>query len=452
MSFMIAFGVASIMLTIGMIIRAKVPFFKNMLVPASVVGGLLGLLVMNSGISIGTDSEMFTVIVNYLFTLTFISIGLTSTSAPKTSGNSVGKEIAKGSMGMALIWNMLYALTPVVGAVVILLIGGYFGMSAVYGLLLPFAFTQGPGQAAAFGTVFEQQYGIENAAMVGLTFAVIGFIACFMIGVPLAKYGIKKGLAKNVNNGNLEGYVKRGYFKQHEAKEPMGQETVYSGNMDTMTFHFAVIGICFLMAFGMSEAILRIPVIGPSIGGLVFIYGMISAYIVKFVMKKLKIEHLLDNRFQSKITGWSTDYLVVTSFMAVQFSVIADWAIPILIVSIFTILVTFIIVVYFGQRFGGEDDFSRTLGLFGSAMGTVPSGLALVRIVDPSLRANTGVELGLMNVPMTIATIFTISAIMPIASGALSLQVGLVLLLAPIIVYLTLLKILGLWGKKSYEL
>src|SRR5699024_5211103 len=240
MNFMIAFGLASVMLSIGMILRTKVPFFQNMLVPASVLAGLLGLLVMNSVWTLGADAALFMDIVNYLFTLTFISIGLTSSTLPQRPGYSAGKEIVRGSMGMALVWNMLYALTPVVGIIVILLIGGFFGMSPLYGLLVPFAFTQGPGQAAAFGTVFEQQYGIENAAMVGLTFAVIGFIACFLIGVPLAKYGLRKGLAKYADKGNLEGYVKRGYFSKEEKRDSLGRETVYAGNMDTMTFHFAV--------------------------------------------------------------------------------------------------------------------------------------------------------------------------------------------------------------------
>src|SRR5699024_3404205 len=190
------------------------------------------------------------------------------------------------------------------GIIVILLIGGFFGMSPLYGLLVPFAFTQGPGQAAAFGTVFEQQYGIENAAMVGLTFAVIGFIACFLIGVPLAKYGLRKGLAKYADKGNLEGYVKRGYFSKEEKRDSLGRETVYAGNMDTMTFHFAVMGICFLMALGIAELISYIPLIGPSISGFLFVYGMVAGYIVKYVMRTFKIDHLLDNTFQTKITGW----------------------------------------------------------------------------------------------------------------------------------------------------
>ena len=35
---------------VGVVLRAKVPFLKNNLVPASVIGGVLGFIVMNTGL------------------------------------------------------------------------------------------------------------------------------------------------------------------------------------------------------------------------------------------------------------------------------------------------------------------------------------------------------------------------------------------------------------------
>ena len=43
-SFLIAFGIASIMLCIGTLLRAKIGFLRNMLVPSSVIAGILGLI------------------------------------------------------------------------------------------------------------------------------------------------------------------------------------------------------------------------------------------------------------------------------------------------------------------------------------------------------------------------------------------------------------------------
>ncbi|MEW9677429.1 sodium/glutamate symporter [Lentibacillus sp. L22] len=448
-SLMIAFGLASIMLCIGMIIRAKVTFIRKMLVPASVIAGVIGLIVMNTNLITLTNTDMYVNIVNFLFTITFISIGLTSSPKSKSSG-SIGKSIAKGSMGLGFLWNLLYALTPVIGVIVLMSIGGFFGMNPVYGLLIPFAFAQGPGQAATFGTIMDQQYGIANAATVGITFAAVGFLACFLVGVPLARFGIKKGLAKKLGKSSIDGFVERGYYLKDEKRETLGNETTFSGNMDTMTFHFAIIGLCFVLALGMAEVISYIPGIGPTFSAMLFIYGMLAGYLVKFIMKKLRIDNMLDNTFQSKITGWSTDYLVVASFMAVPFGVIGEWLVPIIIEAIVISALTVVICIYFGQRIGGENDFERTLGLYGTATGTVPSGIALVRIIDPSLKTTTAVELGLMNLPMA-ASYVTVTTILAIASGALSMNIGLLLLLVPIPIYLIVLKIFKVWGNKTYN-
>ena len=43
-SVVVAFGLASVMLCIGMAIRAKVKFFQHMLMPVSVIGGILGFI------------------------------------------------------------------------------------------------------------------------------------------------------------------------------------------------------------------------------------------------------------------------------------------------------------------------------------------------------------------------------------------------------------------------
>lgn len=122
--------------------------------------------------------------------------------------------------------------------------------------------------------------------------------------------------------------------------------------------------------------------LGSSMSSMMFMNGMYAAYIVRWIIKKLRLDFLQDNILQGKITGWTADYLVVCAFMAVSFQVIKKWLIVILFVSVVITVITFLICFYFGQRFGGENDFERTLGLYGTCTGTVPSGIALVRIVD----------------------------------------------------------------------
>ena len=107
-------------------------------------------------------------------------------------------------------------------------------------------------------------------------------------------------------------------------------------------------------------------------------------------------------------------------------------------------------VFYFGQRFGGVNDFERTLGLYGTCTGTVPSGVTLVRIVDPDFKTTTSVELGACNLVMIASTPVYI-IILALVSGSMEMLSAVAALMVCAIIYLILLKAVGLWGKKTYS-
>ncbi len=449
MSFMMAFGWASLMLCIGMILRAKVPFLRNMLVPSSVIAGVLGWIFMNCisnlGVSVGTDYDMFTTIVNYLFTVSFISISLTSTPKGEDGG---AKNVVRGAVALGLVWCLLYALTPLIGFGLVAIFGSGVEMNSIYGMLVQFAFCQGPGQAASFRASLEG-YGAENASPVAIAVSALGFIAAFLVGIPAAKAGIRRGLVRHC--GQLDETILKGYLRQEEQTEQMLKDTTVSSNIETLAFHFALIGVCYLLANVIAVLFSYLPsFLGSSMSSMMFMNGMYAAYIVKFFLRKLKLDFLQSDVLQSKITGWTSDYLVVCAFMAVSVRLISQWIMPLLLVSLVTVLVTIAVCFYFGQRVGGSNDFERTLGLYGTCTGTVPSGVSLVRIVDPNFRTTTSVELGAMNLTMIACTpVYYI--ILAYAYGALEAAPSLGLLAGCCLIYLVALKLTRSWGKKSYS-
>lgn len=449
MSFMMAFGWASVMLCIGVLLRAKVPFLRSMLVPASVIAGILGIIFINVmgklDISIGTDTNMLSSIVNNLFTVSFISISLTS--SPKGEDNTK-KNVLKGAVGLGIVWCLLYALTPIIGTGLIALFGKSVNMDSTYGMLIQFAFCQGPGQSAAYGALFEQ-YGWANATTVAIAFSAIGFIVAFVVGIPAAKMGVKRGIAKNC--GKIDDTILKGYLRKEEQTEVMVKDTTCNSNIETLAFHFAIIGLCFILAVGIAKVLSYIPgFLGTSMSGMMFMNGMYAAYIVKWLLKKMHLDYLLENTLQSKITGWTADYLVVCAFMAVSVSVIKQWIIPMLIVAVVITIVTFLVCFYFGRRFGGSNDFERTLGLYGTCTGTVPSGIALVRIIDPDFKTTTSVELGACNLVMIASTPVYI-IILALASGTIGTMPAIGGLAICCIIYLVILKVTKTWGKPTYH-
>ena len=455
MSVMVAFSWIGIMLLIGVGLRAFIKPLGNILMPASVIGGIVGVIFMNipgAATSLGIDPNMCNQIVNFFFIISFISIGLTATpkAAGQTSGD-VAKQQFKGSAGMGLLWGALYCFTPVVGYLCIKAFGGFFDMPAEYGILIPFAFCQGPGQSASFGTQIEAAGGLPLASQVAITYSVIGFLFAFLVGVPIAKMGLKKGLASHPEK--LSPAVMRGIYKPEEQTEVAGKITTYNGNIDVLAFHFALVGLVYVITLFVQKLILMIPnAIVGAFGSMTFFVGYFVALVVQAVMKKINVKQYHDDALQARITGMTTDFLIVGAFMAIQVSAIGAWIIPMLLMCVIVGAFTLLFVLYFGPRLGGNCDFERTLGLWGCLTGTCPSGVALIRVVDPNLKTTAAAEMGSMNafmIPGTFLVAFYIQACV----GAMQFMPTVILMcLVMGIVNIALIKVFGAWKKPTYSL
>lgn len=440
MSALFGLSLIGIFCLIGMTLRRFIPALRNNMVPAFVIAGFLGAIAMNvglSGVVEGVDSDLFAMLTAQLFIISFISIGLTP-PPPQAEGQQgkARKVLLRGAWAMGITWVIVFAVQALLGVGLVAASTGSSGMDPIYGFMIPFAFAQGPGQAVTFAGIFEQQ-GWTDAINVGLAFSAVGFAAAFLVGVPLAKWGMNKGLASHAME--ITESVEKGYFEEHEDTEPMGTETTFSGNIDTMSFHFAMVGVAYLLAHGMSWLLAFIPgFVGETISGMLFMLGLFAAYFLRFVLDKMGLHHLLDRELQAKVTGFSTDFLVVASFMAVQASVVMAWIVPILVTALVVVVVTVALVMLIGQRYGTDHDFERTMGMYGTLTGTTPTGLALVRILDPRMRTQTMAEMGLMNLPellylpamLTISAAFAASTSLPVAMGIIAaLLAGYVVLL-----------------------
>ncbi len=419
MTAMVTFSWIGIMLLIGVILRATIKPLGNILMPASVIGGIVGVALMNvPGFAAftGVDPNMCNQIVNFFFILSFISMGLTATPKQEgQTGGDVAKQQLRGSMGMGLLWGALYCFTPVLGFLCIAAFGGPFDMQAEYGILIPFAFCQGPGQSASFGTQIEMGGGIPMAAQVAITYSVIGFLFAFLVGVPMAKAGLKKGLASFPEK--LSPAVMKGIYKPEEQTEAAGKITTYNGNIDVLAFNLALVGLTYVLTLYVQKLILMIPnSIVAAFGGMTFFVGyFVALAIVKPLMVALKVKQYHDDALQARITGTTTDFLIVGAFMAIQVSAIGKWIVPMLGMCVIVGAFTWVMCMFFVPRIGDSCDFERLLGMWGCATGTCPSGVALIRIVDPNLKTTAAAEMGSMNafmIPGSFMVAFYLQACM----------------------------------------
>ncbi len=448
----ISFGLLSLFLLIGLILRAKIRFFQNYLIPSSLIGGFAGLLVLNT-FPVNLNLEIFEAITYHLFSVSFISVGLTAFAGtgqkPNVTSPTV-KGVAKGVFWGGLIEGATLAVQSLVGcSLVFLFVFAGYDLFPTFGLFAPLGFTQGPGQALSFGKVWEG-FGFENAATIGLIFATMGFLFAFFVGVPMVSWGIRK-IKGEAEQTALAPEVLKGYFIKGSQKESAGSQTIHSANMDSLAFQTGLVGAVYLLTYGFvnllnlpfSEAISRLN------WGFVFFYGLLMALVVGWVMKKTGANRLIDQTAQKRITGWSIDFLIVSTIFAIKPAIVVKFILPILAIGLTSGIATTIVIVFFGKRLS-EYNLERMVLLYGTCTGTLSSGLLLLRIVDPKLDSPVAIEAGVLALgalPFVLVSMLLVNAKFLFGWEIWHIMAAFALMLA---FNITILKVTGLWGKRRF--
>lgn len=461
MPLMTAVAWVGVLLLVAMMVRAKIRFIGGAMVPACVIAGVIGFALMNTlGLPRVAYGE-FNLISSQLYTFLFINMGLTvaaESGAPRQREKiksladlrgRVGDSMLSGILGMGSFWALAYVFQALTGYGVLKLIGAYYDMDPIYGTLLSFAFAQGPGQAIIYGGQMEAS-GWTHAVQVGLAFASVGFLVAFIVGVPFAKRGIERGLA--TSKIRLGDDVARGFIAV-ERQESYGKITTYSGAIDTLTFHVALVGLCWILGLGIGEIWALIPgYFGQLFSQLLFFNGMLAGYGVKYVLGRIGMARYLDRGTQNRITGLCTDLMVCGAFMAINLEIVGKWIVPIATLCVVCTAITWVTIRYFGARFGGSNDFERTLGEWGTATGTNATGISLIRIVDPENETTSVAELGPANIVNVPASYFVMPAILGFAAGTITENAMVLCLAAVLVGYLVFMRLVGVWGKKTYSM
>ncbi len=392
---LLVFGFMAIVLLAGILLRAKVKFFQKFLIPSCFLGGTIGLILISTGV-VDASIDLLESYAYHLFIISFISLGLTVTLR-KSSTNDVysDRNPVKGSFWMAIVSWVVMAMQAIIGTLFVFLFNALGSdLHPTFGFLAPLGFTQGPGQALSVGKVWEG-FGFAHAATLGLSFAAFGFAFSFFIGVPLVNWGIRKGFSalapKSLSKELLTGVVDR-----ESPKESAGTLTTHSGNTDTLAFHAALVGLVYVLTYLLIRGIgfFVSEGVAQSLWGFFFFFGVIVALLVKYIIVRLGLGHLLDPGVQRRITGWSIDFLIIATIMAIQLVIVWEYIVPIVVISLASGIATTLVVLYIGRR-SWSYSFERTVGTYGFATGTVSTGLLLLRIADPEFETPVALELGM---------------------------------------------------------
>lgn len=404
----IAFALLAGMLLLGSVLRNRIGLFRNSLAPASIIGGMLGFTLLSFELIPGFQASDFETLTFHFFTLSFMSLCLTGKS--KDAALS-GGSVVRGGLWLTLIWTISLGLQGVIGYLVI---SGYdavtgAGISEWLGAIVTHGFTQGPGQALTYGGIWEKEYGIENAAQVGLIYASLGFLVAFLVGVPVANRFIRRGLNAN-QASNIDADFKSGFYNGTQAPGS-GHMVSHPANLDSLAYHLGLLAAAYLITY-VWLSFMQVQIAGFAPGGvnlsvlfsynLFFLHGLAVCVLLRLGIDRCGLSRRVDDETLKRITGSSVDFMVVGTLMSIKFAVLYALLTPILLVTVTVTLVTLIGSLYLG-RLSGALGRERAITAFGCCCGSTGTGLLLLRMMDADFSTSVPKELAFFN----LAIIFT---------------------------------------------
>lgn len=259
-------------------LKKVIPALKRALIPSSVLGGLLLLAValiyeavtgtnmFQTGFFGGNGAGTLEILTYHCLALGFIATTL------KPSEGRFGKERSREIFDTGVTTVATYLLQGVLGLGITLLAAmASKKIFAAAGIILPFGYGQGTGQALNYGTIYENENGFLGGRSFGLTIAALGFLSASVGGVIHLNILRKKGRSFG-SIGEEQGETMTLAEIQGADEPPM------NGSIDKLTMQLVLIGLAYLMAYGMMAGL------GALAGGLKsvlfgfnFLLGVLSA-------------------------------------------------------------------------------------------------------------------------------------------------------------------------------
>ncbi len=381
------FGLLSGGLLLATVLRKRFGFFQRYLIPNALTAGFILLPVYNYVAPlVGVDTSGLENLVYHLLSISFVAIALRK-SAPR--------EKTRDSRILATSVSVLsqYAIQALLGLLVtLLLINTIFPeLFHSFGLLMPLGFALGPGQALAIGqgwTVF----GIEDAGSVGLTFAAVGYLVACFGGVAIINVGIRRGwMSRAAQERMKQAEFKTGIRPEGSELPAAGRLTTESEAIDSMSLHAGLVLLVYFLTYLLLNLLQwALAFAGPTgtelatnLWGISFIFAVITALAVKAILNALKVDYVLDSPTLTRISGFSVDMMVTAAVASISLIIVGRFWLPILIIAATGTLGAILVIPWFCSRIFRDHRFARMLVIFGVSTGTLSSGLALLRIVDP---------------------------------------------------------------------
>ena len=393
-------------LLVGNMLKRSIPILRDSLTPTSVIGGIILLIVaaiykaitgdiMFDTAAFGTNGTAHLEIITYhALALGFIASSFKSTNSKLTKKRSA--EIFNTGVTTVSTYLLQGILGLGITIICTFILKDFF---AAAGVLLPFGFGQGTGQALNYGTIYEVEHGFVGGKSFGLTIAALGFLSASIGGV--IHLNIMKKRGRIVRSTRSDGST---YSEEvEESGEIPLQESI-----DKFTVQVALIIVGYIAAYLLMFLLGNLlPGMKSVIYGFNFLLGVMTATVIKLVMNflhKKQIIHrkYINNFLMTRASNFFFDLMVVAGVAAIRLDILENFWGIILILGAVGAVFTFIYNRIVAKALFRDYYEEQFLMMYGMLTGTASTGIILLREIDGNFKTPASDNMVYQNFPAIV--------------------------------------------------
>ena len=463
------------LLLIGAVVRARIGWLQRALIPASVAGGLVGLVVVQ--LARGLDepawsgTETFSQVVHWLaadcpaelsgwpgWLIAVVFAGLLLDRPARMDRGGWRRVMAEGLMvwviiagqvalGLLATWLIIQPLYPEI--------------PAGFGLLIETGWAGGHGTAAAMGGVFRDTVGWEQGADLGVFMATVGLGWSVVSGIAWTNLAVRRGWTR-ISIEKLAS-AEGGTLEPVDQRPAIGRGVIRSDVLDPLVFQVLILAMAFLVGVGASWAVKSVGLqlvggldgrVAPetivklqrSVGNLpLFLFTLLGGLAVRRGLDLSRWGHLVDGDSIRRLTAGAMEFLVVAAIASLRLDAVLALAGPLAVLIVLAVGWTAVCLLWIGRRVLPGDRWME-LGLinYGMSTGTTATGLLLLRMVDKDLESGAAEDYALaapLSAPFIGGGLLTL--MMPLLLEFVSLGVVAAVALATVVGLVVLGVLLG---------
>ncbi len=399
-------AVLLISLLIANALKKAIRPLQASLIPTSVLGGMLllacatvykavtGDVMFNTAFFGGNGSDRLEILTYHTLALGFIATTFKSTQG------KLGKKRMVEIFNTGVTTVSTYLLQGIFGLVIslaaVIFMPGFFRAA---GILLPFGYGQGTGQALNYGGIFENDYGFFGGKSFGLSIAALGFLSASIGGVIYLSYLKRKG---KVMQAAKDTEVIHSDEIQGENEIPM-QESI-----DKLTIQIALCATVYFLTYLLMSFLGNLaPGMRSVIFGFNFLLGVLCASLMKVLLRGLKKIRILKKEYindflMMRTSNFFFDIMVVAGIAVIRLRVLKDYWAVILVMGVVGLVITFIYNHYVAKTLFPEYPEEQFLMMYGMLTGTASTGIILLREIDGDFRTPASDNMVYQNFPAIV--------------------------------------------------